>query len=749
MNFKESSSVFIPLSDPVVQHGESYRVVSIFLTNSQERITHVNVPDSSSERAFFEQGFSDSSLNLMWYVGEPTNGGTYKEASKIVKDKYISGFDVTIYKNNRDLIGESAATDRAFIRKYTGIEGNSFQYPIENFSIRSYSIDIDTYDYFGNVNTATFITKNPAASAEILSYENVGGVLDISYEGSSDLEHLRVSNYSGLLESSFHESYTGSNGVVSVPLIPNLPNYFKIEPYDGFGYSEPISLSGYSLEEEKSFPFKLKIKSIKLNKKDGGRSVEFDMQANFENSPYVSAKYKVLTSGNITGAEIGYDDYLYLDSGEFNNTDLNIKNTGFNYTIDNEFTWQNSISSGALNLGDDEPEYAYWDSRSEEVKSISAYAVRSGEMPVNGMFSMPINEPNSYDIKFRSGINFKGEYEKASSYLNTIGEMPAVIINESQANKLKSYDGAVGWLGLRKGNVGLLDGLFSENQINQNIFRSVNFKDQASRVFSFENRARQTEEVNYIANDIGTDWAWVNSSGTQIYKYISGEQYNPETYFNFSIDAESTISNDSTSISRKLFVLPIDLSDISGSISGETLSVDYSMQDGDSVEYVNLHTGSSHDFEISQDNFAKQYIYEDEASFDYTVDKKNAPKYFKANFFDFLGNTDTVDINKIYYETLGENEVSELTFSTTSQTTSFSLDGLVGQTSKKAEVDFMMNHNTGPTIEFSMNYTGNTEEPEFINAMIFGQPTTSGACFLLDRVPPENGYYLNVLSVDG
>ena len=65
------------------------------------------------------------------------------------------------------------------------------------------------------------------------------------------------------------------------------------------------------------------------------------------------------------------------------------------------------------------------------VKSLSLYDIRSGEMPVRGIFTMPINEPNSYDIKFRSGINFNGEYEKAASFLSTIGEMPAVIINES------------------------------------------------------------------------------------------------------------------------------------------------------------------------------------------------------------------------------------------------------------------------------------------------------------------------------
>ena len=81
-------------------------------------------------------------------------------------------------------------------------------------------------------------------------------------------------------------------------------------------------------------------------------------------------------------------------------------------------------------------------------------------MPVRGIFTMPINEPNDYDIKFRSGINFNGEYEKAASFLSTIGEMPAVIINESQANIIKSYQNVIGWIGLRRNRVGILDSLF-------------------------------------------------------------------------------------------------------------------------------------------------------------------------------------------------------------------------------------------------------------------------------------------------
>ena len=59
-----------------------------------------------------------------------------------------------------------------------------------------------------------------------------------------------------------HECYTGQGGFVSVPLIPNIPNYLKLEPYDGFTF-EPIDMFGYSLEYKKSYDFNLDIKSIK------------------------------------------------------------------------------------------------------------------------------------------------------------------------------------------------------------------------------------------------------------------------------------------------------------------------------------------------------------------------------------------------------------------------------------------------------------------------------------------------------
>lgn len=748
MNFKDSSSISIPLVDPILKNGNGYKVAGVFLANAIEGVEYKNLPDSSNDRAFFEQRFDSPSLDLRWHVQEPINGEVYKEASKIKQDKYISGFDVTIYKNNRDLIGESVAVDRAFIRKYTGIETNQFNYPIEDLSIRSYSVDIDLYDHFGNTHTATFITKNPEASAEILSYEEVGGVLNIEYSGSEDLEYLKVSNYSGDAEYQMHECYTGQNGTVSIPLIPNMPNYLKIEPYDGFGYSKPIDMSGYSLEYKKSYDFNLDIKSVKLNKKEGGRAVEFDMRANFENNPYVSAKYEVLTSGSITGAELGYDDFIYLDYGEFNNTLLNSNNTGFNYTIDNEFTWQNSINTGILTSGDNDPSYAYWDSSDMSVKSLSLYDIRSGEMPVRGIFTMPANEPNSYNIKFRSGINFNGEYEKAASFLNTIGEMPAVIINESQANIIKSYENVVGWIGLRRNKVAVLDGLFSENQVNQNLLNSLDYNNQESKVFSTKNKAGETEEINYISNDIGVNWAWVNSSGTHIYKYVESNQYNPEKYFKFKINAESTISDDSFEMERNLFVLPIDMSRIETTVSGEVLSIDYQMKEGDSVERVDLHTGDNRDFIPSEDNLVQQYEYDEDSSFDYTVDKNNPPEYFKANFFDFIGTTDSIDINQMYYETLGENNVTGIYFSTTSQATTLLLDEAYDNSERFVDVKFNLNHNNSPDIEYSIQYTGTTAEPEFLNSMVLGLPTVSGVSFLLDKVPPEPDYLIRVLSND-
>ncbi len=85
-------------------------------------------------------------------------------------------------------------------------------------------------------------------------------------------------------------------------------------------------------------------------------------------------------------------------------------------------------------------------------------------------------------------------------------------------------------------------------------------------------------------------------------------------------------------------------------------------------------------------------------------------------------------------------------FYTSSQNTLLSLDHLVGQNIKKAEVEFSLNHTGSPSVEFSINYSGSNEEPEFINAMISGEPTESGVTLFLDKVPPETGYSLGVIS---
>jgi hypothetical protein len=199
---------------------------------------------------------------------------------------------------------------------------------------------------------------------------------------------------------------------------------------------------------------------------------------------------------------------------------------------------------------------------------------------------------------------------------------------------------------------------------------------------------------------------------------------------------------------RNLFVLHIDMSRIETTISGEVLSIDYQMKEGDSVERVDLHTGDNQDFIPSQDNLVQQYEYDEGSSFDYTVDKNNPPEYFKANFFDFIGTTDTVDINQMYYETLGENNVSGIYFSTSSQATTLLLDKAYDNSEKIVDLKFNLNHNSIPDIEYSIQYTGATAQPEFINAMVLGMPTISGVGFLLDKVPPEPDYLIRVLSND-
>ena len=373
---------------------------------------------------------------------------------------------------------------------------------------------------------------------------------------------------------------SGNNGYVAVELSPGENNYimplgrdqYNTGEMSGFFKQMPyITGSGFSgISGNAHAPLKIDypitISAITGYRIVGGGGIIYSFEANYNTgSSLIETVYGITGTGITTEAVYGYNAPLFLDSGVMYDTDYNANNTGLLYVYDNSlslerrfntgelvtnqeitgegFTGYLSFGSGAgsywskscpkysasgsgIGVSGGSYSYGYYDPNSKKFGCTSNLEVSGGSVAMNGIYSMPKDNPNSYKIKYRSGYNFSQGYEQASSYLNQMGEMPAVIINNSQLNKIKSLNYGPGWVGLRRGNVSLLSGLFSEDYKSQEFFASTNFASGTAREVEAINSSGFVEKNYLYVNDIGNYWAWTNSSGTAIYKYAgSGSHY--------------------------------------------------------------------------------------------------------------------------------------------------------------------------------------------------------------------------------
>ena len=159
--------------------------------------------------------------------------------------------------------------------------------------------------------------------------------------------------------------------------------------------------------------------------------------------------------------------------------------------------------------------------------------IESGLCPVEGVFSMPIDDPNSDEIIFQSGPNFSQKYEKASTYLREVNQMPAVILTKAQLNKIKEFESVKGWIGLRRKDVGCLEKLFS-SKVQNDIFDEIDFDAEGAPSGYLD---KDGDQRFFLSNDVGENWAWVNSSGNHIYKYAgSSGYYNQEGQVNIQLE---------------------------------------------------------------------------------------------------------------------------------------------------------------------------------------------------------------------
>ena len=107
----------------------------------------------------------------------------------------------------------------------------------------------------------------------------------------------------------------------------------------------------------------------------------------------------------------------------------------------------------------------------------------------------------------------------------------------------------------------------------------------------------------------------------------------------------------------------------------------------------------------------------------------NKPRYVTIMTHDAAGPNKYYQIN------------DDIEYLVSKQETKFDLEGA----GINFNVPFEDHHTSIPSVSFNINYTGSST-PTFINAMMIGEPTISGADFLLNQSAPSEGYVLNIIS---
>ena len=827
MSFSSSDPVKIPLADPLIKYGKTFRVSNALLSSAGGPQTSYNLPAESSELAVYQQNFSTENLRIDWSIIDPRTSYIYSKTSDIERNPYVSGFNINVYKNSGQLTGANAISSRGLVDSQSGINGNSFSYIITGGEDwRNYSIDIEFIDFTGNKSVGMLSTQNPEPNYSILSTGVNNGVFSAGYSGltgdggrdsSNGLQALVLYDFTGL--SSGESGYftqdsgylsqakrisVGSNGSVAIELEPGQINYIMQVSQDQYStgsqsgfyspivYATGIGFSGASGDLTAPLPIYYMPQTTNLTgyRISGGNAYYYTFDVNYPTgSDLLNAVYEVTGSGLTSGAESGYTGQIFLDKGLLYNVDYGAHNTGTQYFYDNSLDLQSGLftgittqmqtvtgvgfsGSGLFGIGagaywkDSCPiyeayelsgsggfyGYGYFDATSNEFGCASFTEVASGIVKMPGMFSMPKDDPNSYEIKFRSGENFRGSYERGAAFLNEIGEMPAVIVNPSQFNKIRSMDVPSGWVGLRRGKVGLLTGLFSENSINQELFNSTNFLTGESRDISVVNSLGVGESSEIRIGDVGSGWAWTNASGTHIYK-LAGTGY--EKVREAHIGIELSKVSDGEILNRKNFTAIAPAPDISsltfsGSALDSSIHISYTFKNSYysetvssppltpnyNINRVNLYTGASPGFSIAESNLYTGYSdsIAIQEGISYSQDlNEGVPGYFKLVPYDDIGSG---------VET--GNQV-EFFVKATNQSIVISLDPQFYGTSSDVNVVFPMHSPySHPNVTQTLSYTGTLGPPTYIGGMLNGAPTASGAEILLTAPPSATGYVLYV-----
>ena len=814
MSFTNSSQVKVPLANPYVKYGKTFRISNLYIESSNLEQTISDLNPNSMRRSNYVQNFQTSDLNLKWEVIDPRNDYEYKTSSEVEKNVYISGFNIDIYENFGDLTGQNAINNGTKIYSESGIRGNSFNYRInEESKKRNYSIELTLIDFTGNKNKALLTTKNPEPNFEVLSTGLEDGFFYCNYSGltgengeslSNDLQSVNLYNFTGINGGDFPGNeeivrYSiGENGYSSVELTPGADNYVMAVPNDLYSSGQISGFFGQNSTSPLLIDYNVAITNLTGYRLSGGDAYLNSFEVNYNTgSDLVTSCYGVTGTGQTTGSVSGYNEPIFFDSGQLFNTDYGYQNTGEQYIFDNSLSIQSGFTTGTMveeeyltgvnftgsgvfgsgaggywansfpKYRDDTVTgqnggatlvynseayiYGYYDPHINKFKCATYMDVKSGEsLNVDGIYSMPKDNPNSYDIQYHSGPNFQKTYEQSASYLNSIDRMPAVILNPSQLSKIKNINGEIGWVGLRREKVVVTDRIFSNNFINQTFFDEINIKNESTRDISITNPNGTIEESKLIVNQVGDYWSWTNSSGTEIYKYAgSGYEKTREMDVSFSVKNQQGEAIYSTGYTAE--IIPPKIKNITGTSGNFTLSLEYEFEqdyylggqnpNNYNTVQVNLYTGKDETFQISNANLYKEFTLENS---EYNIQEiitfealpgEDFPSGFKMLPFDTIGSGYLANVNDF---------IGDVGFTADFQSFSYSLDTMKDLNTNCIEVPFPQKQSSAPVVTFGLQYTGQNQSAQYLGAMIVGQPTVSSVNFVLTNPPNDYGYVLNI-----
>lgn len=814
MSFSDSKKVVLPKADPVKKYGKTFQVANIYLTHSEYQREDSIIPEFHTLLSTHHQNFQGEELNLHWNLKEPRDGLIY-DSQDIFNNSYISGFNVAIYENLDEQKRKKVRGNRNKIFEANSLSDNSLLYYISgDRKIRNYSVDVEVVDFNGNKSSGIFTTKNPPPEYTILSESFENGILTINYEGLKDADGNDVSNNFQTLELYHFTGLTsGVSGVVSqegeyfntaVRSVTGLNNSISIELYpEEFNYLMPLGVDQFSTGENNNNysarKYQPYISSLYGQRISGGDAYYFTFDKNYSSdTQFVETCYGLTGEGETSQAVYGYNDIIYLDSGVIDSEAYYGANEENQYVFDNSLYFQDSFYTGLFIDAPREEVTGYigsgagnsWASNNpiylEEASDIyniynygfynadeQAFACSTSGLneEIVGTYSMPKDDPNSYDIKFRSGDRFSRTLEESASYLNEIGEMPAVILNPYQLELIKTMGYGNGWVGLRRNKVGMLSGIFSERFLNDEVFLEVDFQKESQRTIETINSENEIEFGVITSNDVGNNWCWANSNGSHVYKY-AGSGYGKVREAHLSIDLKNKVRNNTINSYTNTGVSP------RMQFSGVSYAVNYNTTAGSYLVYEDMEEADTYTLELNYtfvDNFYNPeegqqgylannynitgiYLYGSDQP-DFETSEENLLAVYNQEDADIQNNITYIYggessayqyIKMIPFDKIGSGFMHEESFVLTkqSQTNVFSLNEAKNNSQNWISGSFEYPHNTVPQLSFGVYYSGDPNEFININATVSGSPTTEGVVFLLSSIPTEYGYTIHVNSVD-